>query len=257
MSISSQPMIAARDMPRTAPASPAFYRPDPVKPAARQWTTWSLDRAPDAGNTFHAARARLCRALDVASGEGVLEVTAGNAAAELGAVDDLPFPEASFDVVLSSFGAMFAPDHDRMAREFLRVCRPGGRIGLACWTPQSFNGELISVIAGHLATRRDSSPLDWGSREYLNGLFGGSADALGAAVRTHAWRFPTPDEWLRGWRLPGQPLRNIYLTIDTERRERLSFELLALVARFNEAGDGTVLVPADYLEFLVHKSGRA
>lgn len=257
MSISLEHMIAARGTLRTVPPGPAVYRPALGQPAPRQWMTWSLDDAPVAGDTFRAARERTCKSLDVVAGESVLEVTAGNSAGALAAAEDPPFPNASFDVVLSGFGAMFAPDHERMAAELLRVCRPGGRIGLAGWTPQSFNGELMSVLASYSSPPRErDNPLDWGSREYLNGLFGDSADALGAAVRTHTWRFPTPDEWLRAWRSPGQPLRSIYLTIDTERRERLSFELLALVARFNEARDGSMLVPGEYLEFLVHKSDR-
>lgn len=257
MSISLEHMIAARGTLRTMPPRPAVYRPALGQPAPHQWMTWSMDDAPGAGATFSAARERICSSLDIVAGEQVLEVTAGHSAAALPDVADLPFPDASFDVVLSGFGAMFAPDHEQMAAELLRVCRPGGRIGLTGWRPQSFNGELMSVVASYFPPPRGrDNPLDWGSREYLNGLFGDSADALGAAVRTHTWRFPTPDEWLEAWRSPGQPLRSIYLTIDTERRERLSLELLALVARFNEARNGSMLVPGEYLEFLVHKCGR-
>jgi SAM-dependent methyltransferase len=259
MSISSQHMIAARGVARTAPVDPATYRPDIGKLAPGQGITWSLDDAQDDGTTYAAAREGLCVALEPAPGERVLDVVAGNTATALPAAGDLPFPDASFDVVISGFGAMFAPDHYRMARELLRVCRPGGRIGLACWTPQSFNSELMSIVAGYSASRPEQGgPVNWGSREYLDYLFGSSADALGAAIRTHTWRYRTPDEWLRAWTSPGQPLRRIYLTVDTERREQLSLELQALVARFNEASDGSMFVPSEYLEFLVHKSaGRA
>lgn len=255
MSISSQHMIAARGVARTAPVDPAAYRPEIGKPARGQGITWSLDEAQDDGTTYAAAREGLRGALDLAQGEKVLDVVTGNTATALPAAADLPFPDGSFDAVVSAFGAMFAPDHYRMARELLRVCRPGGRLGLACWTPRSFNGELMSIVAGYSASRPEQGgPVNWGSREYLNYLFGSSADALGAAIRTHTWRYRTPDEWLRAWTSPGQPLRRIYLTVDTERREQLSLELHALAARFNEARDGSMFVPSEYLEFVVHKS---
>ncbi|MFQ5982241.1 MAG: class I SAM-dependent methyltransferase [Woeseiaceae bacterium] len=198
---------------------------------------------------------RLCEALELKTGERVLNVTAGTGNTALTAGENLPFRDAAFDVVISGFGAMFAPDHHRIARELLRVCRRGGRIGLACWTPQSFNGQLISIIARYSTIRSEQpDPVHWGTREYLNDLFGHSADALGAATRTHTWRYRSVKDWLKTWRSYGGPLYNVYRAVDPDWRDQLSAELLALVNRFNEANNGSLVVRSEYLEFVAHKS---
>lgn len=249
-------MIAAHRPLRTMAAVFAGYRPDFEKIRPSQWVTWRLGDTTDVGPTYRVVGERLGEAVELGSGERVLNVTAGNGAATLAEAENLPFRDAAFDVVFSGFGAMFAPDHHRMAREMLRVCRKGGRIGIAAWTPNSFNGQLIGIIERYsTATGPDSaSPGQWGTREYLNGLFGHSADALGATTYTHTWRYASPEEWLKTWRSYGGPLSDVYHAIDPDWREQFSSELLALVERFNEATDGSMIVKSEYLEFLVHKS---
>jgi len=255
MSITSQKMIAALESVRTAPAVFTGYRPEFEKVSPSQWVTWKLGDTSDVGATFRLALERLCVALDLQTGERVLNVTAGNGNTTLAAAENLPFRDSAFDAVMSGFGAIFAPDHYRIARELLRVCCRGGRIGLACWTPQSFNGQLIETIARYATTRSErESPLLWGTREYLNDLFGNSADALGAVTRTHTWCYRTPEQWWNTWRSSGGPLHAVYHAIDSERRDRFSSELLALAGRFNKASDGSMFVQSEYVEFLVHKS---
>lgn len=255
MSAISQNMIAALEPGRTVRACFAGYRPEFEKIKPSQWVTWKLGETTDAGATFRVVHERLCGALELTTGERVLNVTAGNGNVTLASAEKLPFRDAAFDVVMSGFGSMFAPDHDRMARELLRVCRRGGRIGLSCWTPDSFNGRVIDTVARYQASREAAvSPSRWGTREYLNELFGHSADALGAAVQSHPWRYPSPQHWLADWQSHGGPLCKAYNTIDPDWRDQLSSELLALVDRVNEASDGSMVVRSEYLEFLVHKS---
>lgn len=255
MSVNQQDMIAAHHAVRTAPAVFAGYRPEfeNIKPS--QWVTWKLGDNRAAGTTFRVVAERLCHALQLVTGERVLNVTAGNTSTMLPVAENLPFRDSAFDVVLSGFAAMFAPDHQRIARELLRVCRPGGRIGLACWTPESFNGQLISIVRKYATGQSQwQRPAEWGTREYLNDLFGHSAYALGAATNTHKWRYKSPQHWLESWRSHGEPLYEVYRTVDPDWRDQLSSELLAVVGRFNEADDGSMVVRSEYLEFLVHKS---
>lgn len=248
-------MIAPRLPLRTAPAVFAGYRPELGKIKPAQWVTWNLRNMPGAGTIFLQVDKRLSEATGVASGERVLNVTTGSGSATLAQPESLPFRNAAFDVVLSGFAAASAADHYRMARELLRVCRRGGRIGLASWTPQGFNGRLNELIERY-STAPSALPSAnlWGTREYLNELFGHAADALGAATRTHTWRYRSPEEWLDTWRSAGGPLCKAYNAVDPDWRDQFSAELLALVGRFNEADDGSMLVASEYLEFLVHKS---
>lgn len=256
--MNAQTMIAVRGPGRTAPAVVAACRdePDPVPAGGR--TTWNPGGAADVDPAFRAVARGLRAALGIAPGETILSVAAGNAVTPLWTDGGtLPFPDASFDAVVSVFGAMFAPDHRRMADELLRTCRPGGRIGLTGWTPEGFGGALVETVAGYRgAMPGRTSPARWGEREYLDGLFGAGADALGVATRTHAWRYPSPADWLASWRSYGGPLHDVYLLLDGQRRSWLTSDLLALVARFNEAKDGAMVVRSEYLEFLVHKSAR-
>jgi ubiquinone/menaquinone biosynthesis C-methylase UbiE len=257
MSVYTQNMIAALEPLRTPPAVFAGYRPELKNIKPSQWVTWKLGDTSDAGTTFRVANERLCESLGLQTGERVLNVTAGNGSMTLAADEKLPFRSSAFDVVLSGFGAMFAPGHSQIACELLRVCRPGGRIGLASWTPESFNGRLISIIARHSTSRGElNSPAQWGARVYLNGLFGESADALGAATHIHTWRYRSPQHWLDLWRSHGGPLQKAFSAVDPDRDEQFSSELLALVDRFNMANDGSMVVPVEYLAFLVYKSAR-
>lgn len=252
----SEPSMTATHSPlRRAPAVFAGYRPEFDRILPSQWVSWKLGDTADVGATFRVVSERLIEAAGLDSGERVLNVTAGNSDSILTDAENLPFRTSAFDVVFSGFGAMFAPDHSRIARELLRVCRKGGRIGLASWTPQGFNGQLIGIVERYSAARPDTpSPVLWGTREYLNELFGHSADALGALECTHTWRYASPRAWLDTWLSYGGPLHKVYCAIDPDWRDQFSAELLALAGRFNKATDGSMIVHSEYLEFLVHKS---
>ena len=152
-----------------------------------------LDVATGTGNAALAAARRGCNAVGVDFAPPQLEAARVRAAAEgldaqfvEGDAEQLPFPDASFDAVLSVFGAMFAPDQHRVARELLRVCRPGGRIAMANWTPAL--APFFEIVAAYAPPPAGiDSPLLWGTRERLEELFAGGASEL----RTECGRSPS------------------------------------------------------------------
>jgi len=255
MSVAIENMIAALEPPRTAPGIFETRSPGFRKTTSKQQVKCAFGDYSSVDSTFPVVAENLSEALDLRAGDSILDVAAGSEGASLTEPEALPFAADSFDVVTSTFSVMFAVDHKRVARELLRVCRRGGRIGLTCWTPDGFIGEFISMIRRYVPPGSVlNSPVMWGTREYLNELFGESADALGAATRTHGWRYRSPQHWLDSWRSSGGPMWKAYDSVDPEWRRQLSAEFLELVEQYNDADDGTVLVHSEYLEFLVHKS---
>lgn len=255
MSAVSREIIAAPHAPRTTRAYFGRYRPEFGHIMPRQSVTWTLGYGAPPDMTFRVAGERLCEALALRPDERVLTVTAGNRCNALDRQESLPFRGAAFDAVISAFGSMYLPDPVRTADELLRVCRPGGRIGLACWTPDGFNGRINATIERY---RVGDSPVPhaetWGSRERLDWLFGHAADALGAASRVHTWRYESPAAWLAEWRSQGGPLQKAFDATDPEWRDQLASDLLALADSCNQSDDGSMLVHSEYVEFLVHKS---
>lgn len=269
-----------------APAAPNY---EAIK--TKQRAAWSAGDYSVVGVTLQIVGENLCEALDVRSGQRVLDVAAGNGNVSLAAArrfcevtssdyvpallergkqraeidglvitfreadaEALPFGEASFDVVTSSFGVMFTPNQEQAAAELLRVCRPGGKIGLANWTPESFIGQLFKTIGKHLPPPAGlKSPALWGTRDRLNDLFGPDAGSIETAQRTYVWRYKSPRHWLDLWSAVYGPLQKAFGALDEAAQEQLTSDLLALIARFNVATDGTMVVPADYLEVIVTK----
>jgi len=273
----------------TAPASTATPNYEAIK--TKQRAAWSAGDYSVVGVTLQIVGENLCEALDLRSGQRVLDVAAGNGNVSLAAArrfcdvtssdyvpallergkqraevdglaisfreadaEALPFADASFDIVTSSFGVMFTPNQERAAMELLRVCRPGGKIGLANWTPESFIGQLFKTIGKHLPPPAGlKSPALWGSRDRLNDLFGPDAGSIEIAQRTYVWRYKSPRHWLDLWRAVYGPLQKAFGALDEAAQEQLTIDLLALIDRFNVATDGTMVVPADYLEVIVTK----
>jgi ubiquinone/menaquinone biosynthesis C-methylase UbiE len=260
---------------------------EPIK--TKQRAAWSSGDYSVVGVTLQIVGENLCEALDVRSGQRVLDVAAGNGNVSLAAArrfcevtstdyvsallergrkraeadgfsiafreadaEALPFTDASFDVVTSSFGVMFTPDQERAATELLRVCRPGGRIGLANWTPEGFIGQLFKTIGRHVPPPAGlKSPALWGTRERLHELFGTLAASIEATPRMYVWRYRSPRHWLDLWRSVYGPLQKAFGALDGAAQEQLAIDLLALIDRFNVAGDGAMVVPAEYLEVVV------
>ncbi|WP_406857318.1 methyltransferase domain-containing protein [Alsobacter sp. KACC 23698] len=257
----------------------------------RQQGAWSSGDYAVVGVTLQIVGETLCEALDLKAGSEVLDVAAGNGNASLAAArrfcevtstdyvpalldsareraaadgldivfreadaEALPFADASFDVVLSTFGVMFTPDQDRAAAELLRVCRPGGKIGLANWTPQGFIGQLFKTIGQHVPPPAGArSPALWGDPERLAAWFGPQAASLVAEPRRFTFRYRTPRHFLDVFRTYYGPVLKAFAALEPAGREALDRDLEALVARFNRATDGGMAVPSEYLEVVVTK----
>jgi ubiquinone/menaquinone biosynthesis C-methylase UbiE len=276
--------------PATIPA--AVTAPDFGAIKSRQQAAWSSGDYAVVGTTLQIVGETLCEAIDLRSGQRVLDVAAGNGNATLAAArrfadvvstdyvgsllergreratadgltvafqeadaENLPFADASFDVVLSTFGVMFTPNHDKAAAELLRVCRPGGKIGLANWTPESFIGRLFKVIGKYVPPAPGvRSPALWGSKPHLDVLFGGAA-TVNAQHRVFVFRYRSPAHWLEIFRTYYGPVLKTFAAIDEKSRKSLEQDLFALMGEFNIAEDGTLVIPSEYLEAVITRRG--
>ena len=167
----------------------------------------------------------------------------------------LPFQEAEFDAVVSTFGVMFVADHQRAASEMLRVCRPNGRIGMANWTPDGFVGQVFRAIGMHVpAPSGAKSPALWGTRNHIADLFRTGAQSIKVVERSFNFRYRSPAQWLEVFRTYYGPMLKAFGALLPHERIELEKHLLAIVATFNRARDGTMVVPSDYLEVVVTRA---
>jgi ubiquinone/menaquinone biosynthesis C-methylase UbiE len=267
-------------------ATPAF---DLEGLKARQQGAWSSGDYAIVGTTLQIVGEEMCEALDIRSGQKVLDVAAGNGNVSLAAArrwcdvvatdyvpallerareraaaerldiefreadaEALPFTDGRFDVVVSTFGVMFTPDQDRAAAELLRVCRRGGKIGLANWTPEGFIGQLFKTIGKHLPPPAGArSPALWGTRARIAELFEPQAASVKSAQRNFVFRYRSPAHWIDVFRTYYGPLLKAFAALEPARREELQNDLEALIDRFNRSGDGTMVVPSEYLEIVI------
>ena len=219
-----------------------------------------LDVATGSGNAALAAARRGCEAVGVDYVPALLERGRVRAAAEhldvefvAGDAEDLPFPDGSFDAVLSIYGAMFAPDHHRTAAELARVCRPGGRIALASWTRDGFIGETFRVFSRYLPPAAGlRPPVLWGDASYLDPLFAPFAASMTSRRQSAMFRFRSAEENVDFFRTYYGPTLRAFESLDPPRREALRTDLLALARRYDRNGDaGPVAIAADYLETVI------
>ncbi|QBD83128.1 class I SAM-dependent methyltransferase [Ktedonosporobacter rubrisoli] len=215
-----------------------------------------LDVATGSGNTALAAARRWGRVTGLDYVPALLERGRERAAAEhlpvtflAGDAQKLPFPAASFDIVLSTIGTMFAPDQDRVAAELLRVCRPGGKIGLANWTPDGLYGQIFHTIEAYIpAAAEVKSPALWGTEERVRELLGSGVSALHMTRRDFFWRYRSSQHWLEVFGNCFGPIVAALKALEPETRTRFTHDLIALVEQANRAQDGTLVAPAEYLE---------
>ena len=164
----------------------------------------------------------------------------------------LPFADTSFDVVVSTFGVMFTPDQERAAAELVRVCRHGGKIGLANWTPDGFIGQLFKTIGKHLPPPAGAkSPALWGTRARLTELFEPHATSIKSAQRNFVFRYRSPDHWLEIFRTYYGPVLKAFAALPAAGQAALEADIRDLIARFNRSNDSTMVVPSEYLEVVV------
>jgi ubiquinone/menaquinone biosynthesis C-methylase UbiE len=171
-----------------------------------------------------------------------------------GDAENLPFPGASFDAVLSIYGAMFAPDHRRTAAELARVCRPGGVIGLASWTPDGFIGELFRLVGKYIpATPGLTPPVRWGDEAHLRSIFGDAVGSMTSAVRTMVFRFASAADNVAFFRTYYGPTLKTFEALPPSKREALEQEMIELNHKFDRNGGkgGPVAIAADYLETVI------
>jgi SAM-dependent methyltransferase len=215
-----------------------------------------LDVATGSGNTAIAAARRLCDVTGVDFVPALLERARVRAAAEglsiafrEGDAEELPVADASHDVALSTFGSMFAPNQEQAARELLRVCRPGGRIGLASWTPEGWIGEMFRIVSRHVPPPAGlRPPTRWGTEAGLRELFGDAVSALRTSRKAFVWRFRSAQQYLDLFRSYYGPTLKAFEALDEPGRQGLARDLLAAVEQFNRSDDGTLLVEAEYME---------
>jgi len=257
---------------------------------ARQQAMWASGDFAVIGNTLQIVGETLCEAIDVRGGERVLDVAAGNGNATLAAArrfarvtstdyvpalldrgrrraeaegldvtfetadaEALPYADDAFDAVLSTFGVMFAPDHRAAARELLRVCRPGGRIGLASWTPGGFLGALFRAVAVHVPPIPGvASPLLWGKPDYLESLFEGVASIAGTP-RTFAFRYESAQHFVDVFRTYYGPVHKAFASLDAGGRTALERDLLTLLEQSAVPGGPGLVVHGEYLEAVIRK----
>ena len=258
---------------------------------ARQQVSWSSGDYAVIGTTLQIVGEQLAEAMDLRAGQTVLDVAAGNGNATLAAArrwcevtstdyvesllargreraeaeglqvkfqiadaEDLPFADASFDAVVSTFGGMFSPDQDRTAAELVRVCKPGGRIGLANWTPEGFIGQMFKTIGKYLPPPTGvKSPAVWGTRDWVQTTFSAAASTITSERRRFTFRYRSAQHFLEVFRTYYGPLLKAFEALDGTNREALAGDIIGLVRRFNASGDKTTVVPSEYLEVVITK----
>lgn len=258
----------------------------------RQQAAWSTGNYAVVGTTLQIVGESLCEALDLRAGSRVLDVAAGNGNATLAAArrwcdvtstdyvpslldagraradaeglavrfqeadaEALPFGDASFDVVLSTFGVMFTPNQQQAADELARVCKRGGKIGLANWTPESFIGQVFRTIGKYMPPAPGMmSPALWGTRARIEALFGDRASSIAATSREFVFRYRSAAHFMDVFRTYYGPMNKAFAALEGERQAAFIADLMTLIESRNRSGDATLVLPSEYLEIVVERS---
>lgn len=270
----------------TPPAPPVT---DFVALKARQQIAWSTGNYAVVGTTLQIVGEQLCESMDIRSGSTVLDVAAGNGNASLAAArrwcdvtstdyvpsllesgraraladgmtitfqeadaENLPFADGSYDNVMSTFGVMFTPNQAQAAAEMARVCKSGGRIGLASWTPDSFIGQLFKTIGKYIPPAPGvTSPSAWGTRERIETLFADTASEITFTPREFVFRYHSPVHWIEVFRTFYGPMNKTFAALDADRQAAFTEDLLRLMEKDNRSGDDTLVLPSAYLEAVI------
>jgi ubiquinone/menaquinone biosynthesis C-methylase UbiE len=272
-------------------ATPTQPAPDLAALKTRQQAAWSSGNYAIVGATLQIVGEELCEAMDLRAGSKVLDVAAGNGMASLAAArrwcavtstdyvpellergraraaadglsiefreadaESLPFADNSFDTVLSTFGVMFTPNQDRAAAELMRVCKPKGQIGLANWTPEGFIGQVFKTLGKYLPPPAGArSPAQWGTMPRLTEMFGAGARVIKAEPRMFQFRYRSPEHFLDVFKTYYGPVLKAFAALEPAKQQELHDDLHALIVRMNRSGDGTMIVPSEYLEIVIAK----
>jgi ubiquinone/menaquinone biosynthesis C-methylase UbiE len=174
---------------------------------------------------------------------------------EVADAEALPFPDGAFDVALSTFGVMFAPDQERAAAEMLRVVRPGGRIALASWTPEGFVGALFGVAGSFVPSPAGlRSPMAWGTEPRLVELFGPGATDIRTERKLCMFRYESAEHWVDFFRTYYGPTYRAFAALEHPRQHAFHEALASLARKWNRSERGALVVPAEYLEVVITRS---
>jgi len=253
----------------------------------KQQATWASGDYAVIGTSLQIIGEQLCESVDVSAGQTVLDVAAGNGNAALAAArrgcdvtatdyveslleragrraeadglplttqvadaEDLPFDDASFDVVLSTVGVMFTPNPERAAAELLRVVRPGGRVGLANWTPEGYIGQLFKIVGAHVPPPAGvPSPLQWGTEARVEELLGGEAK-VETERRHFTFRFRSAEDFFETFKEFYGPLVKAWAALDDDGKRSIHEQIVALANGANRNTDGALTIDSEYLEIV-------
>ncbi len=268
----------------TAPAAAA---PKP------NFVAWSTGNYLTVGAAFQLMSEQLCEAVDVRPGQKVLDVAGGTGSAAIAAArrwarvigtdfipymvdaararakaegldidfkvadaENLPFADGQFDTVLSAIGVMFAPNQQKCADELLRVVKPGGKIGLTCWTPTSSVAQMSGAIGKYLPPPPPGfmPPVAWGAEARLRQLFGSRAASMHVTQRTHLFKHPTPAKYIEYVKENYGPTAFVFKMMDKATRDKVTDEITAQITAANISGDATLVVPGEYAEIVIVKA---
>jgi ubiquinone/menaquinone biosynthesis C-methylase UbiE len=259
---------------------------------ARQQAAWSSGDYAVVGTTLQIVGEQLAEACDLRTDEKVLDVAAGNGNATLAAarrgcvvtstdyvrslldrgaeraaaerlevtfevadVEQLPYRDGRFDAVLSTFGVMFAPNHEQSAAEMLRVCRKGGRIGLANWTPESLVGKMFRILGKHVPPPPGvRSPALWGSEAHLKAIFGKAAARIDVTPRYFNFRYRSAAHFIEVFRAWYGPVHKAFSAQPADKQQALENDLTELLEGMNRGGAGSLVIPGEYLEVVVTRA---
>lgn len=273
----------------TSSHKPQSATPDYTAIKAKQQAVWGAGDYARIGVTLQSVGEQLCEAMDLRAGQSVLDVAGGNGNASLAAArrfckvvstdyveallaksakraeaeglaidyqtadaENLPFADATFDNVISTYGVMFTPNQGQAAAELRRVCKPGGKIGLANWTPTGFIGQLFKTVGRYIAPPAGvNSPAAWGTQDFLDAQFGPYVQAIEAQPRQFIFRYLSPQHWLDVFSTYYGPTLKALEALDAEAGQALRTDILALIDAHNRATDGTMVVPSEYLEIVI------
>jgi ubiquinone/menaquinone biosynthesis C-methylase UbiE len=280
--------VTARPAPKQTQSDAS---PDYAVIKQKQQATWASGDFAIIGVTLQIVGESLAEAADIRAGERVLDVAAGNGNATLAAArrfadvtstdyvpdllekgrvralaeglpvnfrvadaEALPFDAGSFDVAVSTFGAMFTPDHTKPAREMLRVVRNGGRIALANWTPEGFIGQLFKVIGRYIPPPVGlKSPALWGTEAHLRELFGDQATAIRAVRKHFNFRYRSAAHWIQIFRDFYGPTHKAFSALNPEGQDALAKDITDLLTQHNVGGPSSLVVPGEYLEVVIDR----
>ncbi len=258
----------------------------------KQNAAWSSGDYAKIGTTLQIVGEQLAEAMDIAPGSNVLDVAAGNGNAtlafarrwcavtstdyvdtllsrgqarasaedlpvkyQIADAEDLPFNAGEYDAVVSTFGVMFTPNQPKAAAELIRVCRPGGRIGLANWTPAGFIGQLFKTLGQYVTPPAGvSSPAQWGTRDWIERNFQSHASSIAFQEKHFVFRYHSPEHFIDIFRAYYGPVHKAFLALDRAGQNALEEHMLALIEEHNTAGDGSMRVPAAYAEIIIAKA---